>query len=349
MKKMNLIVVTTILLLLSYYSYSQSNSSIAQPDTNESSNIENQKENEKVDDSALKNEDSIADILLGNSFNYSIYSDFKGFKSDQPNGILQSEAFFNFNFRNEKPDEKSSKAKSLELFHNIMIGANFTKIGDNMRYKDVNINKDSSSVLTKHVHYIDLVRYSNFEGYIKLNLINMRFDKFENSFVNLPLRFYIDLFGKLASTGIRDTTLVAGSQEFNANSIGYGVNLKLGTYNIPKKIGHLDFEVGYTSYTLQLQNNNFKVSGGPLFSPEDNPLNNKYQSEPHANSINKFDFRIQYAPDLEKNDKNIFFRVMYHTNPVSSSYSDLYNTNSYLQVQLGYIGTFSSLFPKESK
>jgi hypothetical protein len=351
------ILISAILLLLSAGSFAQSKpeekpkeTPKEQPPKEETPEEETPEEETQTREEKDKERDKTAYSQLKNSFHYTVFTDFKGFKGDQPNGIIQSEAFFNFNLRGKHA--LGTPKPPVELFHNIIMGANFTKLGDNLRYKKLNISADKNDNTVKHAHYIDLVRYQNFEGYIKLNLLYVRLDNLKNSFINIPLRFYADIFGNITSTGIRDTTLQTKDQEFNANSIGWGANFKLGTAFIANKEGHLDFEIGYTPYKLYLHNNNFKVSGGPLYSPEDNPLNSKYQDEPHLSTINRFDFRIQYAPDLDNNEKNIFFRVMYHTNPVSLNLKDDgYKANSFLQVQLGYLGTFSSLFPdkKESK
>lgn len=272
---------------------------------------------------------------------YSIFTDFKGFAGDQPNGLVQSHLFFNLSVNDSD--------KWIKIFRNVVGGIALTKLENNLRYKSLYIHKDTmengSLDTIKHLHYLDLVRYQNFEGYAKFNLLTLDLKK---STLDIPVTIYLDGFANILSTGIRDTTLGTAESDrtFSTTSFGYGGSANIRIGDVTSSEIPFDFTMGMTMYQVYNTSNNFVTTNGPLFHPENNPANYSYDGFKLTSLIKKYEFLLTYCRDNENPENKIFIRTQIHTSRVDKKYENLgYKHNSYLQVQLGYNAALKDLLP----
>lgn len=269
------------------------------------------------------------------------YSDFKGFKGDQPNGLVQFETNFNYYFKQKEFDK--SKAQTIWL-RNTIIGINLTKLDDKLRYRQLDYDTiDQSPDTIRHIHTFDLVRYSNFNFYIKTNIFTF----------NMPgakLRLFGDLYAGLYSTGVRDS-LLEDEKEFNLNSTGFGASMKIAT-NYRQNESPFNASFGITGFLISAHSNNVRQRVGPLYYPETDIRNKQFAKNGvfGGKTMTIFQLELRYSPssDLNRNGK-IFLRTSYYTN-VFYKYSDGANSsdygNNFLQVQIGYVGTIEDLLSR---
>ena len=263
------------------------------------------------------------------------YSDFQGFKGDRPNGLVQAEA--NFSFYTNVKSFKSEKSSAV-FFRNVVFGFNLTKVEDKLRYKQVNYFIDTSEAIhdtIRHIHTFDLVQYSNFNAYAKINFLTYKW----------PLtkwKFYADGYGALFSTGVKDTLPVV--TEYNLNSIAIGYNLKISTDYEPSEFP-INVAFSVKGFHINCYSNSVRQRVGPLYVPDSDKRNNIFQKDGivGGKSLTVFQLEFQYFPSKENSGK-IFFRTSYYNNifgrVINNEPSNDYG-NNFLQVQVGYAGSFT--------
>ncbi len=295
------------------------------------------------DDTSTNDEQQSLNKLLPKT-SYVIYTDLEGFKNDQPNGLVQSEFYFTWFlnsklFNNEKPQ--------LFAARNMMLGINFTKLENNLRYKQVGYSIDTTGDLNDTMRFlnaIDLVRYMNLYSYIRVNFLTASIPK------PFPQRLYVDGQLDFYDTGVHDTLL--SSPDFGIHSWGYGINLKYATKFSPG-VSPVNVELGAEFFGIRMHNNNILMKNEALYFPDDNPLNNTFN--PDASKRNAYFWAIKpvlmYSPDKDKPDSHIFFRGSFYNNLFTRDVNadNTNHSNTYLQLQIGYEGKLSDLFPAKKE
>jgi hypothetical protein len=176
----------------------------------------------------------VADILQAR-----VYSDFIGYGSDQPNGLVQVEIskmiYLKTNIRNNREkdsrcndtttklvacicnierfvDSMNAKEKVLfnrdgyrklhtyEWFRYTIPLVSVTKIERNDKYLDVSLNADSNGI----VHAIDLMQYANFKAGTQYNILRASRPEFHSNFI-WDMSLYMMLTGISNNSISRDT------------------------------------------------------------------------------------------------------------------------------------------------
>lgn len=201
----------------------------------------------------LKNGDT--EILrkspLSKTFEVKVFSDFLGFDQDSPNGLVQSELSYRFNFNNRRMQSSPKLTWLLEgygAFQYIRFHGGITKIEENEQFlvpKEANSiigespNQEISRLLTTDP--IELLRRQNWNLGLDVNLFYA-----EDS--DLKYHLYVDLGYRYGRTRVRDSLV-------EINEMG----------EIKKTEKFKDFSIGYNTYFYQghidfLPNENFGVS-----------------------------------------------------------------------------------------
>ena len=292
-----------------------------------------------------------------NTFCYLAYSDFRGFKSDKPNGLVQFE--FNYAFRINYSNfglfgegtGKEREENSLIPFYNIFGGFALTKLENKLRYKPLNYYIDTTGAqpdTIRHIHTFDLLRYANFSAFAKLNLIRASFNKG-------TMRFYVDFNGEFISSGVSDSLLPENDREFNINSLMAGLSFTFATKFRPENFP-LNTSFTFETSHLRSYNNNVSQRTGPLYQPSEDSRNNYYpvdkELNPEDTRILKFQLLFKYNPKRSDTSGEIFLRMNYSTNSFNTIKNDVsesnYN-NNYFQFQVGYVGNISDFFPAKEE
>lgn len=188
-------------------------------------------------------------------FRGKIYSDFLGIEDDQPNGLLQTEAFFSFPlFRRELVIAKNKAAVS--IFRNVLAPSFvISKLDDKSRYLDARYYDHPVDSTTRNLHTLDLIQYANWSNSIQLNLLTLKSPSPKDKDSPRWL-FYVDAIGYHFRTGIKDT-LRTNSQEFNLNSFASGFQMKL---ELRPELADKRFEldIDYSRFQLHLFNGSYR-------------------------------------------------------------------------------------------
>ncbi len=285
-------------------------------------------------DTSSKDEDKFD---LNNS-SMTVYTDFKGYGGNQPNGIVQTELKWWWDLFNPICGKKrKTKATNWFFVKNIVFPViNLSSMNDKFKGKHVNLQYDTAgNILFHHIKTIDLIKYSTFNISALVNVfaINHRTKK-------SAINFYIDGFGTIYNTELKDSSIQ--EETFRANTIGWGTNWTLESF--PQK-SKWSMRVSFRSFALSLHNNDIKLNYGPIQLPDNNPRNNIYYDE-KADTIKTWNYAltldIRHSPKKNKEyptktpSGSVFFRFSYYNHAFFKSTSNSINLgNNYMQVQVG--------------
>ncbi len=188
---------------------------------------------------------------LSKIFEVKVFSDFLGFDQGTPNGILQSELAYRFNFSNRRHQSKKTFSWLFDgygIAQYLRISGGLTKIEDDERFlipETVNTisgeGENQAIERTLSTNPIELLRHQNWNVGFDLNAFYV-----EDS--DLKYHWYLDLGYRYARTQVRDSLV-------EINEIG----------EVEKNGKVNDFGIGYNTYFLKthidlLPNENFSFA-----------------------------------------------------------------------------------------
>ena len=289
------------------------------------------------------------------NFRFKLYTDFVGFKGDQPNGLVQSELSFGWNIHKNTPwflqyrKQKNKSAnqysiKKLRQYKNDTSGLVRAKAKDSLRDLRLFYREKNANCLTLFKNVVfpivtlsklkDSLRYKdlNYDSSAKIYHIHT-FDLIKYSNFNVSgklnlftfqsrskdIKIFLDLFGTFYSTGVneKDTTLASGLRRHNVNSVGYGLNMKL-QFDPPSN--HFSMEASLSDFQLRLLNNDIMQQKGKQYYPESNPKNNTFYSGNTVDAVAVWTASIRYSTKTNQENKNndgLFLRISFFNNITS--------------------------------
>lgn len=281
----------------------------------------------------------------GGNLRFRLYTDLVGLDSDQPNSLIQNQFFLSWHL-NERPGTTGKgSSKKITLFYNLIfpiVDLWKVKSEDSLRYKLVDYDtvhtvkditgKDADSVLgpIRHIHTLDLIRHARMDVSGKLNVLKLDCNK--------RMYIFLDVFGAVYRTGLRDTLLREEDSRFNVTSVGFGYNLKL---RLKSPGSPFSLDVSYTSFGLRLLNNHVYQRYGSLYYPGSDIRNSVYdiaQAQKHSalQGIGIYGAEVHYSgKDNDKDDNELFLKMTLYTNPLLGDNATYNYNNNYFQVQLG--------------
>jgi len=207
-----------------------------------------QKEPEKSDSSSVpKNSptapaappDGSSNELDSSYFYIRAYSDFVGLQDDQPNGLLQTEFFFDWNLR-----LNYDSAKALVFFYNLVLPeVGILKLDEKERYLPVLYGETTNRTM---LNATDLVKYANLRLAAKLNILKLK--------LNSLNRLYLDGYAVHYRTGITDSTRKEPESIFN--TFGAGGNILFRSY---KKNTKFRLDLMYSLFWLKSTSNRYDL------------------------------------------------------------------------------------------
>lgn len=287
-------------------------------------------------------------------FYFRVYSDAKGFKKEQPNGLLQTEFGFNWEIKALTWSSKNCKVYFLKNLQLPQVSLFQNKNDTSFQYTPVHYDKSipitDTTLFTSrlNVHTLNLIKYAHYTVSGKLNLLAVEYKK-------KGIKWYLDAFGTFYSTGISyDSTtykllqIKKEDSKFQVFSAGGGLNSKL--IICPPKT-YFTLEVSYTQFYLLLLNNDIRQSYGKLHTPDYNSSNYKTPlirsyNDKSLSAIAIYNVEVRYSStrnDKKKDNTGVFLRFNFFTNPFTSfSFKSNYG-NNYTQIQVGVSHTFEEL------
>lgn len=274
-----------------------------------------------------------------NYLSYTLYTDFRGYYSAEPNGLVQNQIDVNIPLFSESASSiaKRNQREASQLFYldNVLFQLNFfqTQSDSNKYYKLLNYAQKEQGIV-KHIHTLDLIKHCNVSIITKINLVKFHFP-------SIGLTIWLDALGAYYNTPVYDT--LGKSRTYNLTSLAIGNSVK---FMFRPEKSRIKAEISYAQARTWLMNNDVKQRYGQLYEPE-NPLNNNFNSSQPFNKVGAFSFEIRYSSTINKqntNNSGIFFRTNIFTNPIllADSKTNDYN-NTYVQMQLGISKTIEEL------
>jgi len=186
-----------------------------------------------------------------------------------------------------------------------------SKIKDSLRYKD--LDYDSTNHI-RHIHTMDLVKYSNFSVSGKLNVVSYHS-------VNNNIRVYIDVFGTLYSTGVyeNDTNLLVKDRNHNVNSVGLGGAIK---FIFAPAQSNFQLEASYQNFELRLLNPDIYQRKTVLHYPEYDPRNATFNNGTTRDALSVYVASLRYSSTVNTKNKNsdgVFLRVAFYNHSVKTN------------------------------
>ena len=323
--------------------------------------VEEIKEKAKQD---LATKDTKEESPGKNSFNFRLYTDFVGFKGDQPNGLAQTELSFQWKLNPKRyrmlliaahPQPNKSELRynlcQMKKDRNKLQGREKAKKKDELRkaktdfnshvprrlgffenlvFPIIELSKIKDSLRYKELDYdtTSHTKHIHTLDLIKHSNFNVsgKLNVLSYHSVKNNIYAYFDVFGTFYSTGIydKDTLLDSKDQKHNINSVGWGSSVKI--VFAPEK-SNFYLEASYQNYGLKLLNPDIIQRKTTLYYPEYNPKNNVLNNSNTLDAVSAYVASVRYSSKMNKENKNkdgIYLRIAFF-NHMSGTPSQAHN------------------------
>lgn len=211
-----------------------------------------------------------------------LFSDLVGINDDQPNGLLQTNAYFCYTrpvkaYNNRK---KQGCRKWFPISNVVLLDITISKIGNNNYVLPVRNDYENG---TGYVNRYDLVQYSHVISATKINLITFKWHK--------VLSVYVDFSTAIYNTFISDSLNI--KENLNLSTIAFGGNAKLIT-ETDKRTG-FSAEISYSIYKPILFSDYY--SDMATYQDKESYDGIGVAHEKYPKTIQFIDLRIRHKPD----------------------------------------------------